>query len=431
MSGYFDQYGDAESTLLAAMLYEPDLISKHIDQIHVGLFESSVNKIIAGRTLIQYQTSGCPSVILQLEDIQQQESSPGLVGKLFKRYEDFAGLMNMIYRGEVAYCLERLIDRRKELDFASAYESMITRIEGRRLGADSAMRSMTDLVAKFENTAVNRCMTMADLMETDPADETPETLPTGIQWFDTAMASGAAERGDKIVISAAPGAGKTALALQLTLAMLETNRTSTALWAMGEMTPKQLRNRSLMLLSRLPMDDIRKPYSSLGEAKASRKHAAVDAMRNVLGNRMAFMQSPLTPASIERQITATRASWCVIDYIQLCKSDEATSSRLDELDSIVAALARISQMHKCVMIMISDMPKGAPGRRDIFDAFKGTSEIAYMCDVAFNGLVRADDEKSSSVDVEWHCLKNRHGAQVSLSTTFDRSTQYFCQRGGI
>ena len=65
---YFDEYGDAESTLLAAMLYEPDLIAKHIDQIHVGLFQSSVNKIIAGRTLVQYQRNGSPSVVLQLED---------------------------------------------------------------------------------------------------------------------------------------------------------------------------------------------------------------------------------------------------------------------------------------------------------------------------------------------------------------------------
>ena len=425
---YLEECGSAEFTVLAALLYEPEMIRRHIDRISTSLFHSSIAKEIAGRTLQQWRDDGVPAVTLQVEAIGKTNIDPRRRQRLFSTYVDLACLANILYGGEVPRCIELLLERQREYGLESKCGALVKQHDAGRLDANGVVACMTDMVTSFDSKSIEKTLRMSDLLETDPADEIPETVKTGIYWFDESMAGGAAERGDKIVISSPPGCGKTALALQLTLSMLETNTTGTALWAMGEMTPKHLRNRSLQCLSGLSIGLLKRQTDTRRPRPAQNNRDALEHLRDI-GKRMNFLQSPLTPAIIEQQIVASKASWCVVDYIQLCRGDNASDNRLEELDSIVAALARIAQIQKCVMVLISDMPKGV-GKRDIFDAFKGTSEIAYMADVAFTGVVLSDDEDDSNeVTVEWRCLKNRHGAQVSMTTRFDRICQRFRKQG--
>tara|TARA_Y100000593_G_scaffold93368_1_gene187989 strand:+ start:923 stop:2218 length:1296 start_codon:yes stop_codon:yes gene_type:complete len=420
-------YPDAETAVVAALLYKPDCLSKYLAEVRPNLFHSKLNQEIVSRSLVQIRDTGTVSPVLQCQDIASGAHSSDHKKKLYSRYLDLGCDERLVMRGEVVACLNQLIRRRTELEFEQAFSAIKQHQEAGGT-VDAAVEAMANLVSRFERHVLDRTLTLADLMDTDPADELPETLPTGIDWFDAAMSAGAAERGDKIVISAAPGAGKTALALQLTCAMLQHNSDKSALWAMGEMTPKHLRNRAMMCISGLPLDELKQPYDTMVATRAEKKRNAVEAMR-AFGSRLHFLQSPLTPAAIEQQIATVKASWCVVDYIQLCKGDNSSDSRLEELDSIVAALARIAQVQGCVMVLISDMPKGAMmgARRDIFDAFKGTSEIAYMADVAYTGHVKESDADSGCVEVEWKCLKNRHGAQVDINTKFDRRRQFFTQ----
>ena len=420
-------YPDAETAVVVALLYKTECLAKYISDVRPALFQSNLNREIVTRSLAQIKATGSVSPVLQIEDIDKGAHSKDHTSKMYSRYVDLCLHQKMVFPGEVAACLNQLVRRRSELDFEQAFDVLV-RQHTAGGSADVAVEAMTNLVARFERHALGRTLTLADLMDTDPADELPETLPTGIDWFDAAMSAGAAERGDKIVISAAPGAGKTALALQLTCAMLQHNSDKSALWAMGEMTPKHLRNRAMMCISGLPLDELKQPYDTMVATRAEKKRRAVEAMRD-FGSRLHFLQSPLTPSAIEQQIATAKASWCVVDYIQLCKGDNSSDSRLEELDSIVAALARIAQAQGCVMVLISDMPKGAMmgSRRDIFDAFKGTSEIAYMADVAYTGHVKEIEGDQCNVIVEWKCLKNRHGAQVDINTKFDRKRQFFTQ----
>ncbi|MDG2292157.1 MAG: DnaB-like helicase C-terminal domain-containing protein [Phycisphaerales bacterium] len=424
-----EQYGDAEHTLLAALMFHDRLVSRHIARIDVGLFFGVEARDLAARTLMQYQIDGGPCTGKLVDQINDQVSNDSQRARLLRCVLDLACTANYLVAGGVDWAIERLIDRRRDHDFECQFESLQNQMAGGKMQPARAAEVMTEIAGRFEDSPLSKTLRMSDLMDTDPADEVPDTVPTGLRWFDDAMAAGAIERGDKMVVSAPPGAGKTALALQLTLSMLESNVQKSALWAMGEMTPKHLRNRSLQCLSGMGIGLLKRSYEQLDKRQGDVKRQAVEHLRDI-GNRLHFLQSPLTPATIEQQIIASGACWCVVDYLQLCRGDRATDSRLEELDGIVAALTRIAQIHRCVLILISDMPKGGMNKRDIFDAFKGTSEIGFMADLAYTGEVIGDEKDAQEVTVEWRCLKNRHGSQKDLHTRFDRNTQRFHEYGG-
>lgn len=423
-----EQYGNAEHSVLAALMFDGASVSRHIEHLNVGLFFGGVARDLASRTLLQYKVDGKPCTGKLVEQINTQQMEGQHRRKLLEAVVDLAATSNYLTAGGIDWAIEQLIERRRDHDFEGQFELLQSQVATGKLEPARAAAAMTEIASKFEDSPLSKTLRMCDLMDTDPADEKPDTVPTGLRWFDSAMGAGALERGDKFVVSAPPGAGKTAMALQLTLSMLESNERKSALWAMGEMTPKQLRNRSLQCLSGMGIGLLKRPYEQLSPQQAEAKQVAVEHLRDI-GQRLHFLQSPLTPATIEQQIVASGACWCVVDYIQLCRGDRATDSRLEELDGIVAALTRIAQAHGCVMILISDMPKGGMGKRDIFDAFKGTSEIGFMADLAYTGEVIGDDPGAEEVTVEWRCLKNRHGSQKDIRTRFDRNAQRFHEHG--
>ena len=118
----------------------------------------------------------------------------------------------------------------------------------------------------------------------------------------------------------------------------------------------------------------------------------------------------------------------MIDYLQLCKPDHPGNTRRDEVDDVVRELTRISQQHQVVLFLISDQAKGAGSnvRRDIFTAFKESSEIAFAADLAFVGemLTEAEgDDLPDDVSIRWRCLKARNGQPQSMVVNFNRPLQ--------
>ena len=179
--------------------------------------------------------------------------------------------------------------------------------------------------------------------------------------------------------------------------------------------------------SSLPIELLRHPWEDLSPQQTTAKHSAIDTLRDI-GRRLHFLESPLTPAAIERGITSTGATWVVIDYLQLCKPDHPGNTRRDEVDDVVRELTRISQQHQVVLFLISDQAKGAGSnvRRDIFTAFKESSEIAFAADLAFVGemLTEAEgDDLPDDVSIRWRCLKARNGQPRSMVVNFNRPLQ--------
>ena len=122
----------------------------------------------------------------------------------------------------------------------------------------------------------------------------------------------------------------------------------------------------------------------------------------------------------------------VIDYLQLCRLERATTSRRDEIDGIIRELQRIAQTREVALFVISDMPKGPETGRDIFNAFKESSEIPYAADLAYVGELLTETAEGTDpydlpdeVDIRWRCLKARNGQPKSIRTRFLRFCQQF------
>lgn len=252
-------------------------------------------------------------------------------------------------------------------------------------------------------------------------DEETQIIHTGIRNFDEKMPGGGLQAGDKVVVAAPPGLGKTALCLQLTLAALTENPELHAVFANGETAERQLRNRALMNLSGLPIAVHAEPIhrEKIEEARATLAD---------IGRRFHLVQAPLTPARIESAVVTTGAKWLVVDYLQLCRLEKRPGSRREEIDQILGELARIAQAHGVVVLIISNQAKGDQSGRDIFTACKESSEIAYTADLLYVGELDGDypsDDQPDQSDIRWRCLKCRNGSPRSLITRFRRWSQTF------
>ena len=236
------------------------------------------------------------------------------------------------------------------------------------------------------------------------------------------------ERGHIMVVAAPPGGGKSALALQVTLGVLGQDPDAVGIWAMGEMTPKQLARRSLACVSGMPLSMLDKGDDFLNRQQLERKERSIETIRE-LGQRLRFIQSPITPQSIEDSVARHGASWLVVDYLQLVRPSRSSSTRREEVDQVVRELARITKQHDVAAFVISNMPKGDGTRRDIFSAFKESSEIEYCADLAFVGEREEDSEVGQFEDAEivWRMLKNRHGPIRNARTLFQAPSQRFVE----
>lgn len=274
-----------------------------------------------------------------------------------------------------------------------------------------------------------RLTTLADAMTTDPAEEIGELIPTGISGFDYILPDNALHPGDKLALAGKPGSGKTAFAMTIAVSSLIANRELRAVWALGEMSIKALRNRSLQTLSGLTIGVLRRDWADLSPLQHEAKRQAVDMLRDI-GKRLTILDPPLTPGRIENAVAHTGAKLLVVDYLQLCRLDRDAQSRRDEIDGVVRALTSLANRRGVASLWLSSMPKGALASPDVYACFKESAEIAHACDLAYFIDTGSDDDDANAdsldvVPLYLRCLKARHGSPLSAHLQFDRAAQRF------
>ncbi|MBT8200071.1 MAG: AAA family ATPase [Acidimicrobiia bacterium] len=268
----------------------------------------------------------------------------------------------------------------------------------------------------------------------DPAHETYDLAPTGYSWFDGKMPMGAMTYGTKLAISGVPGSGKTALAQQLAMGYLEQHESQHVVWGMAEMSRRELSVRALSCLSGLPLETLRLADDDLTPHQTSCKRKGLERLASI-GPRFDVVTSPVTPARIEEAVIDHGARWIVLDYLQLCRPDKPGSTRRDDIDSALREFVEIGQRHEAVMFVLSNMPKDGAKNRDVYSAFKESSEIAHAMDMCLTAIMPDDEEgaelgasfkKDTAYRVVWRCLKARQGGS-DIPTVFDGPKLQFAE----
>ena len=251
-------------------------------------------------------------------------------------------------------------------------------------------------------------------------------LPTGFRPFDDAT-DGGLPVGELTGLCAPPGAGKSALALQLVIGAMIHDASLRALWCLGEMTPRILVRRAACVGTAILGDG----ELTMKDAKrrTTEARAAAESMRELVGGgRLSVLKPALTVSRIAEAITATQARLVVIDYLQLMTG--AGHDRIGEMEDRVAQLTALANTTETAIVVVSSMSKAAIGNgAKIGTIGKGSGQIDYAMSFVFLG--EPDEEaikaKDTIYDVKWHCTKSRNEARHDFLSRFDGSRQFYTQ----
>lgn len=332
---------------------------------------------------------------------------------------DYAGMEPQAARlaREAAIEVRENHERRQSIHAAE----MVVRSGGRPADLNGMIRQLERVQAAANAATGNRPLTLLDAVDAWGRHECTPVVPTGLGWFDGPTEGGLPVGGITALV-AKPNAGKSPLALQMTLAALIRDSELRAVWGLGEMTLQQWARRTACLAS--TMLDGCDPVTMQGAGDRSKAARAANlALCNVIGDRLAIVPAPLTVERIEERVIATGARLVVIDYLQLIRGMDATD-RVQELEQIIGRIRDLAITRECAVVCISSMSSSANASTRIGSCAKGATEIDYAVELLYVG--EADD---NGHDVTWRCMKARNLEKRDLVLYFDGASQTFSLRG--
>jgi replicative DNA helicase len=226
-----------------------------------------------------------------------------------------------------------------------------------------------------------------------------------------------------MLLGGAPGAGKTALAMQWTLDALRLSPDLKALIVNVESSPTVLLDRQLARLSGIPLATVRgREFNELHGEPLAFGIEEIEA----IGDRLAFLAPPFDLPSIASAADDFGADLLLLDYAQRIDAGPHADKR-NAINLLMDYLRRFAGAGVGVLALAAvGRTKDSKGRSSYaaeglgLASFRESSELEFGCDSAFM-LSRG----SRPDEADLRCLKNRHGEPIDLRLKFDGSLQRF------
>lgn len=226
--------------------------------------------------------------------------------------------------------------------------------------------------------------------------------------------------GRLIFLGGAPGGGKTAALMQVSIDLLRLNDTARLLVSNVEMVPALLVERVVSRLAAVPLTAL--ADRTLTADQRDRVRVAVGALSAVAG-RLAFLHAPFALEHVAAAGTAFGANVLALDYIQRFTVGDAAGDKREQLETAATVLRRFCDAGAAVLVASAvARQKGKTGSSYTglnLASFRGSSELEYGCDSAY---LFAPGEGGT---ITLTCEKNRYGAVADIVTHFDPTTQTF------
>lgn len=231
------------------------------------------------------------------------------------------------------------------------------------------------------------------------------------------------------LLGGAPGAGKTAFAMQLVTDALRLTPTLRALVANVEMPPRVLLDRQLARLSGIDLGTIR--YRRFEAEHADRIDQAMHTLEP-LAERIAFLRPPFTLENLAAAADAHRADLLLIDYLQRFTPPGNHADKRAAVNSMMDFLRQFADAGCGLMVVAAvGRTKDAKGRSSYsgdglnLASFRESSELEFGADDAFILAPSEDGAEYGTVMVTVKHLKARHTQPKDLRLEFDRRVQRF------
>jgi hypothetical protein len=287
---------------------------------------------------------------------------------------------------------------------------------------EEALYACSEVSKAAESAAPHEPELLNDIIEEVRDGDPAVALRTGYGFWDD---SAAGIWQGITILSGQPGAGKTALALQLVIGCLTTNENVKAVWGLGEMTKRDILHRAASCFSvtqgQYPID--------LRDIRSNTKdgQAAIENLGASIGDRLAIVGDISIP-NLCNSLVKYDASILVVDYMQLVPHGNE-ENRTAGLDGIAGELVRLCTMRGTHVIAISSLPKGSNSDSNIGSLARGSGMIDYAANSFYLGTFDDSVDKTQPYDIKWLCKKQRQGHLVDIQSNFDGDKQYFARYG--
>jgi hypothetical protein len=251
-------------------------------------------------------------------------------------------------------------------------------------------------------------------------EETP-AIPTGLPALDR-LFGGGLPLGQMTAIAAAPGLGKSALALQLVLQCLGQNPDMVAAWCLGEMTRAALAARAITTFhgggdEHLTLQDV------IQKREPSSKIAA--DLGAAIGRRLKLIEAPLGIDRIERAVVKDCPTLLVVDYLQLVRSTRHFNDKTGEINDVLLKLREITTTRNIATLLVTNIAKGVDASTEIGNIGKGSNQIDFDVDNFLFGHRAGEVGEGGEIKIEWKCKKLRQGQMADVEMWFHGQYQYF------
>ena len=227
-----------------------------------------------------------------------------------------------------------------------------------------------------------------------------------------------------LLLGGAPGAGKTAFAMQIVIDALRMNGALKALVCNVEMLPRHLLDRQMARLSGIDGIEIR--HRRLQAEHRARIEGA-QATLNGVADRLCFLRAPHTLERMAQAAQTTGAKLLLFDYLQRIRSDGTQRDQRAAVNHLMSKLRDFAESGRAVIAIAAvGRTKDKQGRTS-YDAggmnlasFRESSELEYGADDAYILVPNGGPEK-----VLLKHVKSRYGAQQDIPLNFHRPCQRF------
>ncbi len=233
-----------------------------------------------------------------------------------------------------------------------------------------------------------------------------------------------------MLLGGAPGAGKTAFAMQSVFDGLRLTPDLRAVVCNVEMSPAALLDRQLARLSGIDLSTIR--HRRLAGEHAERIDLAFATLAP-LAERLAFCRPPFDLANVAATADAFGAGLLLLDYIQRIRPPGDHADNRGSVNASMDYLRQFADAGTAVMVVSAiGRTKDSRGRSSYageglnLASFRESSELEFGADDAF--MVTPDGKDPGSVTLRH--LKCRHGEAKDIALTFDGRLQRFAPAGG-
>jgi KaiC/GvpD/RAD55 family RecA-like ATPase len=304
------------------------------------------------------------------------------------------------------------------LVYMAVTDSGATSVELRK-EACSRLGRVPAKVAAVEADDEQPTPTLLDAIDAWRKQEETPALPTGIESLDR-LFDGGLPLGQMTALAAAPGVGKSALALHLVIECLVKNGGLVATWCLGEMTKAALAARAITNFGGMEHDltlqeviKKRPPSSSIADAMAT------------LATRMKIVEAPLMIDRIERAVAKDKPKLLVVDYVQLVQSVRNFQDSTGEIVDCLRKLRQITTANNMATLLVTNIAKGCDQNTEIGNIGKGSNQIDFDVDNFLFGHRSGETLDDGGIKIEWRCKKLRQGQMSDVGLWFYGKYQRF------